>query len=59
LRSGTKIDIPRHVLRLRLLWHTQAVTDIDVDLPMPGTRQKSPKWRVVATTAPASLEGLR
>jgi hypothetical protein len=55
----TKIDVPRHVLRLRLLWHTQAVTDIEVDLPMPGTSQKTPKWRVVATTAPASLEAQR
>jgi hypothetical protein len=53
--SVTKIDVPRHVLRLRQLWHTQAVTDIEVDLPAPGTRPKSPQWRVVVTTAPASL----
>jgi len=55
----TKIDVPRHVLRLRLLWHTQAVTDIEVDLPVPGTSKKSPQWRVVGTTAPASLEAPR
>jgi hypothetical protein len=55
----TRIDVPRQVLRLRLPWHTQAVTDIEVDLPAPGTRSKSPKWRVVGTTAPAHIESVR
>lgn len=55
----TQIDVPRQVLRLRLLWHTHAVTDIEVDLPAPGTRSKSPKWRVVGTTAPAQIESVR
>jgi hypothetical protein len=55
----TQIDVPRHALRLRLLWHTQAVTDIEVDLPVPETSKKSPQWRVVAPTAPSSLEALR
>jgi hypothetical protein len=51
----TQIDVPRRMLRLRLLWHTQAVTDIEVDLPVPRTRRKSLKWRVVETTAPLAL----
>jgi hypothetical protein len=50
--SATKIDVAR-------LWHTQAVTDIEVDLSAPGTRPKSPQWRVIGTTAPASVEALR
>jgi DNA invertase Pin-like site-specific DNA recombinase len=51
----TQIDVPRRMLRLRLLWHTQAVTDIEVDLPAPHTLRKSFKWRVVETTAPLAL----
>jgi hypothetical protein len=55
----TQIEVPRHVLRLRLLWHTQAVTDIEVDLPAPGKRPSSPTWRVIGTTAPVPDQAAR
>jgi hypothetical protein len=55
----TQIDVPRHVLRLRLLWHTQAMTDIEVDLPALGKRPSSPTWRVIGTTAPVPDQAAR
>ncbi len=46
------VDVPRPGLRVRLLWHTQAVTDIEVDRPGPGARGRKITYRVVQTTVP-------
>lgn len=49
------IDVPRRALRLRLLWHTRAVTEIEVDRPQGGGPRKPVIWRVVGTSATEAL----
>jgi DNA invertase Pin-like site-specific DNA recombinase len=49
--SVRPVEVPRQALRLQVLWHTQAVTEIDVDRPGRGGWRHAPAWRVVATTA--------
>jgi DNA invertase Pin-like site-specific DNA recombinase len=45
------IDVPRPSLRVRILWHTGAVTELDVDrLGGGGTPGKRIRSRVLATT---------
>ena len=48
--SVRSIDVPRPSLRLKVLWHTQAVTEIDVD-----RSGKTAVSRVVSTTIPESV----
>ena len=45
--SARSVDVPRPSLRLKVLWHTGAVTEIDVD-------RKKVASRVVFTTTPES-----
>lgn len=47
--SVRSVDVPRPTLRLKVLWHTQAVTEIDVD-----RFAKKVVSRVVSTTIPES-----
>jgi DNA invertase Pin-like site-specific DNA recombinase len=47
--SVRSVDVPRPSLRIKVLWHTQAVTEIDVD-----RYSKKVIARVVSTTIPES-----
>jgi DNA invertase Pin-like site-specific DNA recombinase len=54
--SVRSIDVPRAALRLAVLWHTGAVTEIEVDrvphkLP-PRQPRPQVSWRLVGTSAP-------
>jgi DNA invertase Pin-like site-specific DNA recombinase len=47
------VDIPRSAIRIQVLWHTQAVTEIEVDRPVKGARStKKVNARVLSTSAP-------
>jgi DNA invertase Pin-like site-specific DNA recombinase len=48
--SVRSVDVPRRSLRLKVLWHTQAVTEIDVD-----RSARKVVSRVVSTTIPDSM----
>jgi hypothetical protein len=42
------VEVPRRALRLRVLWHTQAVTEIEVERPgRRGGGRQVPSWRVL------------
>ena len=43
----TRTDVPRSAFRLRILWHTQAVTEIEVDYLGPGHPGRRPSWRII------------
>jgi DNA invertase Pin-like site-specific DNA recombinase len=47
------IEVPQRAFRLRVLWHTQAVTEIEVERPgRHGRSREAPSWRVLTSTAP-------
>lgn len=50
--SVRKIDVPRSALRVQLLWHTGAVTDLEIDLIGPGDRRRPIPYKVLETRAP-------
>lgn len=54
----TAIEVPRRALRLRILWHTQAITEVEVDRPRPGSRNAPLTWRVVGTTTSTTSEAV-
>jgi hypothetical protein len=49
------IDVPTRILRVRLLWQSGAVTDVEIDRVGSGGGPKRhvqpPRWRVVETTS--------
>jgi DNA invertase Pin-like site-specific DNA recombinase len=53
--SVRAIDVPRSVIRASVLWHTHAVTELEIDRDEP--KSKSISYRVLGTTAP-SVTGL-
>jgi hypothetical protein len=54
--SVSPFEVPRSGLRLRVLWHTQAVTEIEVDRLGRGDHGPQVTWRLVDTTVPAFPE---
>lgn len=56
--SVRKIDVPRATLRVQLLWHTGAVTDLEIDLPGKGHRGPIP-YKLLETRAPVPEQTLR
>lgn len=48
----TALDVPRRLVRLKILWHTQAVTEIEVERSRPGSRNKPINWRTISVAAP-------
>ncbi|MBI5479704.1 MAG: recombinase family protein, partial [Deltaproteobacteria bacterium] len=50
------LDVPKRVLRLSVLWHTQAVTEIEVEPPGRGDRRRKLRWSLVATTVPGATQ---
>lgn len=48
-----KIDVPSVALRLQLLWHSGAVTDLEIDLTRPRKRGPVP-YEVLETRAPVA-----
>jgi len=49
--SAQSIEVPRKILLLRVLWHTQAVTEIEVERTGSSSSRQRPVWRVMKTTA--------
>ena len=49
------IEVPRQMLKLRLLWQSGAATDIEIDRVGTGGRNerhaRPPRWRLIETTA--------
>ena len=49
------IEVPRPVIKLRLLWQMGATTDLEVDRAGPGgtphRHAKLPRWRLIETTS--------
>jgi len=46
----SRTDVPRSAFRLRILWHTQAITEIEVDYLGPGHPGRKLTWRVIGVT---------
>jgi DNA invertase Pin-like site-specific DNA recombinase len=46
----SRTDVPRFALRVRILWHTQAVTEIEIEYLGPGRFRRKPTWRTVGVT---------
>jgi len=46
----SRTDVPRSAFRLRILWHTQAITEIEVDYLGPGHPSRKLTWRVIGVT---------
>lgn len=56
--SVKTIDLPLRALQIRVLWHTQVVSEIEADRPGKGKACDSNiNWRVVSTTVPDSSPG--
>lgn len=43
-------DVPRSAIRLRLLWHTNAVTDVEIDRLGKGHPGRKLRWRILGVT---------
>ena len=48
--SVRAIDVPRSTLRTQIMWHTGAVTDLDIDFLRKGGRRQHPVQFQVGTT---------
>jgi DNA invertase Pin-like site-specific DNA recombinase len=46
------VDVPRPSIRGRILWHTRAVTDFEVDRAIKGARRSPVVWRLLQTSVP-------
>lgn len=51
--SVRKIDVPKSALRVQLLWHTGAITDLEIDLIGSGDRRRQIPYRILETRAPS------
>jgi DNA invertase Pin-like site-specific DNA recombinase len=49
--SVRKIEVPKSALRVQLLWHTGAVTDLEIDLIGKGDKRRPVPYRVLETRA--------
>lgn len=52
--SVRAVDVPRPTLRVKVLWHTHAVTELEVDRPGRGAPGRKINYRVLGTTAPVA-----
>jgi hypothetical protein len=48
------VAVPRPVIRAKVLWHTGAVTELEIDRQPVGTRRRRVVSRVIATYVPTS-----
>jgi DNA invertase Pin-like site-specific DNA recombinase len=48
------VDVPRSALRLRVLWHTHAVTELEIDQIGRPIKDEAVPYRVIGTTAPST-----
>ncbi len=49
--SVRAIDVPRAALRAKVLWHTQAVTELEIDRLGKGSCHRKIGWRLLSTSA--------
>jgi DNA invertase Pin-like site-specific DNA recombinase len=52
--SVRAIDVPRSALRVRLLWHTHAATDLEIARPGRGAPGRKITYQVLGTTSPVA-----
>jgi hypothetical protein len=50
--SVKAVDVPRASLRTRILWHTNAVTELEIDRPGRPLKGETPPYRVISTIVP-------
>jgi len=50
--SVRSIEVPRPIIRAKVLWHTGAVTELESDRQPVGTRRKPVTSRIIGTYAP-------
>jgi DNA invertase Pin-like site-specific DNA recombinase len=50
--SVKAVDVPRASLRARILWHTNAVTELEIDRPGRPLKGETPPYRVISTIIP-------
>jgi hypothetical protein len=53
--SVRPIDVPRAALRVQLLWHTGAVTELEIDRIGPGDTRRPIPYRIMEVRAPESM----
>jgi DNA invertase Pin-like site-specific DNA recombinase len=54
----SKIDVPKSALRVRLLWRTGAVTELEIDLIGPGDSRRPIPYRVLELRTPVPGQAL-
>lgn len=53
--SVRKVDVPSPSLRAKILWHTHAVTELDIERPGRGSNRRTKfAYRILSTTAPSA-----
>jgi DNA invertase Pin-like site-specific DNA recombinase len=52
--SVRSVDVPSPSLRAKILWHSHAVTELDIERPGRGSGRRPVIYRVISTTAPAA-----
>jgi DNA invertase Pin-like site-specific DNA recombinase len=57
--SVRPIDVPRATLRVRVLWHTQAVTELEIDRPGRGAPGRKITYRLLKTTAATTEKAVK
>jgi DNA invertase Pin-like site-specific DNA recombinase len=50
--SVKAVDVPRASLRAKILWHTNAVTELEIERPGRPLKGESPPYRVISTIVP-------
>jgi DNA invertase Pin-like site-specific DNA recombinase len=50
--SVKAVDVPRASLRVRVLWHTNAVTELELERPGRPLKGEAPTYRVISTVVP-------
>jgi hypothetical protein len=48
------IDVPRSTVRTQILWHTGAVTELEIDPIGKGSPRRPIQYRIMETRAPDS-----
>jgi hypothetical protein len=52
--SVRAVDVPRPTLHVKVLWHTHAVTELEVERPGRGAGRRKLNYAILRTTAPVA-----
>jgi DNA invertase Pin-like site-specific DNA recombinase len=50
--SVRPVDVPRRALRVQVLWHSQAVSELEIEKPRRGESRGRIRYRILSTVAP-------